>query len=104
MSAVGACTSAESRGEPRNGLRARCEVNGSGRDCRILNLTPRDAFVESFVPAVTGSRVTLRFNLPNGHHVCTTGVVRNHEFKVGFGVDLTGISERDVDQIGNFLA
>ena len=104
MSAVGACTSAGARAELKSGLRARCEVNGSGRDCRILNLTPRKVFVESFVPAITGSRVTLRFNLPNGHHVCTTGVVSSHEFKVGFGVDLTAISARDVDQIGNFIA
>lgn len=104
MSAVGACASADSRVGVNSGLRARCEVNGSGRDCRILNLTPRGAFVESFVPVMTGSKVTLRFDLPNGHQVCTTGIVRNHEFKVGFGVDLTGISERDVDQIGNFIA
>jgi hypothetical protein len=104
MSAVGACTSADARVQASTVLRARCEINGRGRDCRILNLSPRNVFVESFVPAVTGSRVTLRFNLPNGHQICTAGVVRNHEFKVGFGVDLIGISERDLDQIGNFIA
>jgi hypothetical protein len=74
-----------------------------GRDCRILNLSPRRAFVESFVPATRGSKVWLQFRLPNGHLVCTTGVVSDHEFKVGFGVDFTEMSSVDHDQINNFL-
>jgi hypothetical protein len=102
MSAVGACTSA---GAPAKGnLRARCEVNGVGRDCRILSLTPKKVFVESFVPPLTGSQVMLRFDLPNGHQVCTAGVVSSHQFKVGFGVDFTKISEKDSGRIAEFLA
>jgi len=104
MSAVGACATSGARAGEHTGLRARCEVNGNGRDCRILNLTPRKVFVESFVPAVTGSRVSLSFHLPNGHHVCANGVVSEHQFKIGFGVDFVGISERDFDQISNFIA
>src|SRR5215813_7920531 len=104
MSAVGTCTSASPRVDSQSSLRARCEVNGLGRDCRILNLTPRAVFIESFVPPVTGSNVSLSFKLPNGHHVCARGIVTSHEFKVGFGVNLTGISQRDSDQIGNFVA
>ena|SRR5215475_11316299 len=102
MSAVGTCASP--RVEPESTLRARCEVNGSRRDCRILNLTPRAMFIESFVPPVTGSDVSLSFKLPNGHHISASGVVTSHQFKVGFGVHLTGISQRDSDQIVDFVA
>ncbi|HXG94852.1 MAG TPA: hypothetical protein VNN73_21110 [Blastocatellia bacterium] len=103
MSAAGMCTSTGTKTESRSYLRARCEVNGLGRDCRILNLSSRKAFVESFVPAITGSKVSLQFRLPNGYVVCTTGVVSNHEFKVGFGVDFTGMSAADFDQLHNFV-
>ena len=103
MSAAGMCASTGRKLESPSFLRARCEVDGLGRDCRILNLTPRRAFIESFVPAVTGSRVSLQFRLPNGHTVCTTGVVSDHEFKVGFGVDFTELSASDRDQIFSFV-
>jgi hypothetical protein len=98
MSAAGAC---KSRGTSESGgfLRARCEVGGVGRDCRIMSLNSNGAFVESFVPATTGSKVTLRFQLPNGHEVTTSGVVRHHEFRVGFGVDFTNLSSLDREQI-----
>src|SRR5215216_2909878 len=99
MSAAGMCASTGRKAETSIFLRARCEVDGMGRDCRILNLTPRRAFVESFVPAITGSRVSLQFRLPNGHTVCTTGIVSDHEFKVGFGVDFVELTPVDHDQI-----
>ena len=104
MSAVGVCASSSKRVEFNGFLRARCEVNGSGRDCRLLDVTSRRAFVESFVPAMTGSEVTLHFRLPNGHHVCTTGVVTHHQFALGFDVDFTELSSRDREQINNLLA
>jgi hypothetical protein len=104
MSAVGACASKGDRAVGENALRARCEANGSGRDCRILNLTSKRVFVESFVPNKTGSEVLLRFRLPNGHQICTTGVVSNHRFKVGFDVDLVGLSSGDREQINSLIA
>jgi hypothetical protein len=104
MSAVGACATAGNRAELQNFLRARCEVNGNGRDCRIVNLTTRRVFVESFIPALTGSKVTLRFRLPNGHQVCTTGVVSDHRFQVGFSVDFVDLSPHDHDQINGLVA
>ncbi|MGA9773362.1 MAG: hypothetical protein WBV94_30305 [Blastocatellia bacterium] len=100
MSAVGVCTSSEYTGV----LRARCEANGNGRDCRVLNLNSRRAFVESFVPPVTGSQVMLHFRLPNGHQVSTTGVVSRHQFTVGFDVDFTEMSAIDFDQINSLLS
>lgn len=103
MTAVGMCASTGKRLDSESILRARCEVDGMGRDCRILNLTPRRAFVESFVPAVTGSKVSLQFRLPNGHLVCTKGVVSDHQFKVGFGVDFTSLSAADADHLFNFV-
>ncbi|MEK6322322.1 MAG: hypothetical protein AABN33_11620 [Acidobacteriota bacterium] len=104
MSAVGARASASDRAQLQNLLRARCEVNGNGRDCRILNLTAQRVFVDSFVPALTGTSVTLRFRLPNGHQVCTTGVVSDHKFQVGFSVDFVGLSIQDRDQINALVA
>jgi hypothetical protein len=104
MSAVGACASSNDRAEFEGFLRARCEVNGSGRDCRLLDITPRRAFVESFIPAITGSEVKLHFRLPNGHHVCTTGVVTHHQFTHGFDVDFTEISSGDREQIDRLIA
>ncbi|MEK6288572.1 MAG: hypothetical protein AABO57_22880 [Acidobacteriota bacterium] len=104
MSAVGACAPAGDRTELKNFLRARCEVNGNGRDCRIRNLTPHAVFVDSFVPALTGTSVTLRFRLPNGHQVCTTGVVSDHKFQVGFSVDFIELSDQDRDQINGLVA
>ncbi|HWP43853.1 MAG TPA: hypothetical protein VNO14_11490 [Blastocatellia bacterium] len=84
-------------------LRVRCEINGSGRECRILELNSRRAFVESFVPAVAGSKVKMNFHLPNGYQVCASGVVTHHQFKVGFGVDFVEMSGSDRDQIDSFL-
>ena len=101
MSAVGACAAAGDRAGIRNFLRARCEMNGNGRDCRIVNLTAEGVFVESYVPEVTGSTITLHFRLPNGHQVCTPGVVRDHRFQVGFAVEFVDLSPHDRDQITN---
>lgn len=104
MSAAGVCASSNNRVEFTGFLRARCEVNGSGRDCRLLDITSRRAFVESFVPAVTGSEVTLHFRLPNGYHVRTTGVVTRHQFTHGFDVDFTQLTSHDREQINNLIA
>ena len=104
MSAMGACAPAGDRAELRNFLRARCEMNGNGRDCRIVNLTAEGVFVESYVPAVTGSRITLHFRLPNGHQVCTPGVVSDHRFQVGFSVEFVDLSPHDRDQISGIVA
>lgn len=104
MSAVGACAAVGGRVESQDFLRARCETNGNARDCRILNLTAQRVFVESFVPAPRGSRVTLSFRLPNGHQVCARGVVSEHTFQVGFNVDFVDLSARDRDQIDSLVA
>ena len=104
MSAVGVCASSNSRTEYTGALRARCETNGNGRDCRVLNLTSGRAFVESFVPPVTGSQVVLHFRLPNGHQICTIGVVSHHQFTVGFDVDFTEMSALDREQINGLLS
>lgn len=80
-------------------LRASCQAPGGRRECRILSLDSRGAFIESFVPPVAGSRVQLQFQLPNGHTVCAAGLVRYHQFKVGFGVEFTELSESDREQI-----
>lgn len=98
MSAMGTCAPAKRR-QVAGSVRGRCEVNGSSRDCRIFNLTDETGFVESFVPAVKGSKVLLRFQLPNGYAVTTNGVVSHHEFKSGFDVVFTGISSADRKQI-----
>jgi hypothetical protein len=78
-------------------------MNGNGRDCRIVNLTAEGAFVESYVPAVTGSRITLSFRLPNGHQVCTPGVVSDHRFQVGFSVEFVDLPPHDRDQINGIV-
>lgn len=102
MSAAGMCASAK-ESAITGSLRGRCEVNGNARDCRILNLTGERVFVESFVPVVTGSRVLLQFQLPNGRHVTTRGVVSHHEFKSGFDVEFTGMSGSDRDEINSLV-
>lgn len=99
---TGSCAPAK-RHEVAGSLRGRCEVNGSMRDCRILNLTDETGFVESFVPAVRGSKVLLQFTLPNGHDITTSGVVSGHEFKIGFDVVFTGISSADREQINSLV-
>jgi len=99
MAAMGACASSGKQAVYQGGLRARCETQGGGRDCRMFNLTPHRAFIESFIPHVTGTRVILRFNLPNGHQVCAGGVVSNHNFAEGFDVDFTDLSSADHEQI-----
>lgn len=103
MSAVGACAPAGDRTESQNFLRARCQMNGNTRDCRIVNLTAKSVFVESYVPEVTGSRITLSFRLPNGHQICTPGVVSDHRFKVGFSVEFVELSSRDREQINGLV-
>lgn len=84
-------------------IRAQCEVNGMNRDCRVMNLNEKGLFVESFIPAITNAKVNLSFCLPNGHHVTTSGVVINHQFKAGFNVDFVGLSMKDQEQITHFI-
>lgn len=103
MTAIGVCPSSGKQAVFKGELRARCEAQGSGRDCRLFNLTPRRAFIESFIPHVSGTRVLLRFSLPNGHQVCTAGVVTNHHFAEGFDVDFTELSAADREQIINLI-
>lgn len=103
MSAIGVCASSGKQAVYKGELRARCEANGSGRDCRLFNLTPRRAFVESFIPHIAGTSVQLRFNLPNGHQVCTAGIVSNHNFAEGFDVDFTDLSPVDREQIVHLI-
>ncbi|HJQ24275.1 MAG TPA: hypothetical protein VKA60_10200 [Blastocatellia bacterium] len=103
MVAIGICASSGRQAVYEGELRARCEVQGSGRDCRLFNLTPRHAFIESFIPHVTGTHVLLRFNLPNGHQVCTAGVVSNHHFAEGFDVDFIELAAADREQIINLI-
>ncbi|HEY7545414.1 MAG TPA: PilZ domain-containing protein [Blastocatellia bacterium] len=103
MSAAGVCATAPTRAEANGLLRVRCEVNGDGRECRILDLSPNRAFVESFVPPVTGSRINLQFHLPDGHKVLASGVVSYHQFRVGFGVDFTDLSSQDCERINSFV-
>lgn len=84
---------------PGHLLRVKCETNAGGRECRIMDLNPNGAFIESFVPLVTGSKVRLQFQLPNGHMVCAAGVVKYHQFKIGFGLEFTELSASDRNQI-----
>jgi hypothetical protein len=102
MSAAGMCPTIR-RTDEQGLMRVRCEIDGAGRDCRILELDSRRAFIESFVPAITGSRVRMQFRLPSGHQVCATGIVSSHEFKVGFGVDFTGLSLNDREQLTKLI-
>ncbi len=99
MSAVGVCTTTGKSPVFQGHLRARCEVDGNGRDCRIMNLNSRRVFVESYVPAVKGSKVTLHFRLPNGHQISANGVVAHHQFREGFDVDFTDLASHDREQI-----
>ena len=104
MTAVGACKSFGHAEDPQGLLRARCEVAGHGRDCRVARLNSRGLFVESFVPAITGVPVTVQFRLPNGHQVRAAGVVIHHEFRVGFDVEFANLSKTDRDQISSLVA
>ena len=84
-------------------LRARCEVNGMKRDCRVSAIHEGGLFVESFIPAVTGANVNLSFHLPNGHYINTAGVVTHHQFKIGFNVDFVQLSPADREQLNGFV-
>ncbi len=103
MSAIGATKAMQTASNENNIIRAQCEVNGMNRDCRIMNINEKGLFVESFIPAITNSKVNLAFNLPNGHQVKTSGVVIAHQFKAGFNVDFVGLSLKDQEQITNFI-
>jgi hypothetical protein len=41
--------------------------------------------------------------LPNGHQVCTNGVVSDHKFQVGFNVEFVDLSPLDRDQINGLV-
>ncbi|MFL6215036.1 MAG: hypothetical protein ACJ74J_14220 [Blastocatellia bacterium] len=103
MAAIGVCASSGKQTVYKGELRARCETQSGGRDCRMFNLTPHRAFIESFIPHVTGTRVRLRFNLPNGHQVCTGGVVSHYNFSEGFDVDFIDLSSADREQIAGLI-
>jgi hypothetical protein len=103
MSAIGATKAMQPAVNETSIIRAQCEVNGMNRDCRVMDINEKGLFVESFIPAITNSKVNLSFRLPNGHHVTTSGVVIAHQFKAGFNVDFVGLSMKDQEQITNFV-
>ncbi|MBI3653607.1 MAG: PilZ domain-containing protein [Acidobacteria bacterium] len=103
MSAIGVLKAVERVAHEQSVLRAQCLVNGMNRDCRVTNLNESGLFVESFVPAITDSRINLSFHLPNGHQVLTSGIVTRHQFKSGFHVDFVNLSLKDREQIRNFI-
>lgn len=103
MSAVGVRALVDKNIDNRVALLAHCDVNGSARKCRILELDSRQAFIESFVPAITGSNVTLQFNLPNGYLIKARGTVSYHQFTVGFKVDFNNLPSSDCEQIEEFV-
>lgn len=103
MSAVGVRALVEKNTDAQAALLARCDVDGIARKCRILDLDSRQAFIESFVPAITGSNVTLQFHLPNGHQIKARGTVSQHQFTVGFKVDFNHLSSSDREQIEEFV-
>ena len=103
MTAIGATKAIQTVVNENQIIRAQCEVNGMNRDCRIMNINEKGLFVESFIPAITNSKVNLSFCLPNGHQVSTSGVVIAHQFKAGFNVDFVGLSMPDQEQITSFV-
>jgi len=84
-------------------LRVRCETNNGGRECRVMDMNSKGAFIESFVPPITGSTVNLRFRLPDGQTIRTNGIVNYHQFKVGFGLEFTDLSSSDRTLISSLL-
>src|SRR5262249_32634301 len=86
----------------KGGVRACCEVNGMKRDCRVFNITQNGLFVESFVPAITGSPVNITFNLPNNHQVAASGVVTYYQIKEGFQIEFSALAEQDKTEITRF--
>jgi|ERR1700733_2294636 hypothetical protein len=84
-------------------LRVRCETKNGGRECRVMEMNQNGAFIESFVPPVTGSSVNLRFRLPGGQTIRANGIVKYHQFKVGFGLEFTDLSSADRGLLTNFL-
>jgi len=84
-------------------LRVRCETKSGGRECRVMDMNQEGAFIESFVPPVTGSKVSLRFRLPGGETIRTNAIVKYHQFRVGFGLEFTDLSSSDRGLISNFL-
>ena len=99
MSAIAVGRIIDSDARVKSGVRACCEVNGMKRDCRVFNITQSGLFVESFVPAITGSPVHINFTLPNNHQVATTGTVTYYQLREGFHVEFSGLSERDRTEI-----
>jgi hypothetical protein len=103
MSAIGTSQAKDTATNRQMFIRAQCEVNGMSRECRVNNLNQNGLFVESFVPAITNSKVHLSFCLPNGHKIAAPGVVINHQFKTGFKVDFIELSMKDREEINNFI-
>ena len=91
MSAVASAGRSRQIGES---IHVRCETNDGGRDCRVVELKSDGAFIESFVPPLTGSRVNLLLHLPDGDG-SAAGVVTSHKFTVGFGVAFTDVPAGD---------
>ncbi|HLG16100.1 MAG TPA: hypothetical protein VJH03_16575 [Blastocatellia bacterium] len=101
MSAVGTKMSTGREADSQQSLRVRCIVEGAARVCRLLDLRPNYLFVESFLPAVTGSQVSFQLRLPSGHQIETAGRVSYHQIGVGFGADLTDLSPSDRAEIAS---
>lgn len=103
MSAIGVRQKIERDANSNNDMRANCFVNGLNRECRIHQLNENGLFVESFIPALTGSQIYLKFDLPNGHHISTQAIVTHHQFKEGYKVDFINLSDKDGEQINHFV-
>ncbi|MEW6131068.1 MAG: PilZ domain-containing protein [Acidobacteriota bacterium] len=102
MSAIGVRQKIERDVNSKNEIRANCFVDGLNRECRVHHLNENGLFVESFIPALTGAQVDIKFNLPNGYHISTQAIVTHHQFKEGYKINFINLSEKDGEQINNW--
>lgn len=84
-------------------IHVKCQTMEGSRHCKVLELKSDSAFIESFVPVFTGSKVNLLLHLPTGD-VMAAGIVTSHRFAVGFDVAFTEISHTDQKALVGFTS
>jgi hypothetical protein len=75
------------------------EGGGIRGDTRISDISTTGVFIDALTPLPAGSLVTLRFTLPGGHIVETSGKVVQSQPRIGMGVVFTSLSPEDENRI-----
>ena len=70
----------------------------------MANISLGGLFISTEEPIRTGTRMVVRFELPNKHRVIAVSRVRYAKKGIGLGVEFLGLDEEDHEELKDYIA